>query len=40
MLTDDQKRTQLDISRYHLSRYHKMMPAILSSELSWVHHLD
>ena len=33
MLTDDQKRTQLDISRYLLGLAMKMILAILSSQL-------
>jgi hypothetical protein len=42
-LTDDQKRTRLDISRYLLSRYEDepdFIYRIVSHDETWVHHFD
>ena len=36
MLTDDQKRCQLDISKYLLSRYDR----VVTQDESWVHNFD
>ena len=44
MLTDDQKRTQLDISRYLLSRYEDdpvdFIERDVTQDETWVHHFD
>ena len=44
MLTDDQKRTQFDISRYLLSRYKDdpsdFIERVLKQDETWVHHFD
>ena len=41
MLTDDQKRTWLDISRYLLSRYEDdFMELVVTQDETWVHHFD
>ena len=44
MLTEDQKRSRLDISRYLLSRYEddpqKFMDLIVNQDETWVHHFD
>ena len=44
MLTDDQKRTQLDISRYLLSRYEDdpsdFVERVVTQDETWVHHFD
>jgi histone-lysine N-methyltransferase SETMAR len=42
-LTDDQKRTKLDISRYLLSRYEDepdFIYRIVTKDETWVHHFD
>jgi hypothetical protein len=42
-LTDDQKRTRLDISRYILSRYDDepdLIYRIVTQDETWVHHFD
>ena len=42
MLTDDQKRTQLDISRYFLSRYEddpcNFIERVVTQDVTWLHH--
>ena len=44
MLTDDQKRTRLDISRYLLSRYvgapGDFVERVVTEDETWVHHFD
>ena len=44
MLTDDQKRTRLEISRYPLSRYEKgpgdFIERVVTQDESLVHHFD
>ena len=44
MLTDDQKRSWLDISRYLLSRYEDdpgdFIVRVVTQDETWVHHLD
>ena len=44
MLTDDQKRTWLDISRYLLSRYKDdpgdFIERVVTLDETWVHHFD
>ena len=44
MLTDDQKRTQLDISRNLLSRYEDdpgdFIERVVTQDKTWVHHYD
>ena len=44
MLTDNQKRTQLDISRYLLSRYEDyhcdFIKRVETQDETWVHHFD
>ena len=44
MLTDDQKRTWLDISRYLLSRYEDVpgdfIERVVTLDETWVHHFD
>ena len=44
MLTDDQKRTQLDISRYFLSRYEDdpddFIKRVVTQDETCVHHFD
>ena len=44
MLTDDQKRTQLNISRYLLSHYEddssNFMVRVVTLDETWVHHFD
>ena len=44
MLTDDQKRTRLDISRYLLSRYEDdpgdFIEQVVTQDETWVHHFD
>ena len=44
MLTDDQKKTRLDISRYLLSCYEDdpgdFMEPVVTQDDPWVHHLD
>ena len=44
MLTDDQKRTPLDISRYLLSRYADdlgdFIERVVTQDETWVHHFD
>ena len=41
-LTNNQKRTQLDISRYLLSRYeddpNDFMEQVVTQDLTWIHH--
>ena len=44
MLTDDQKRTLLDISRYLLSRYEddpvNFIERVVTQDLTWIQHFD
>ena len=44
MLTEDQKRNRLDISRYLLSRYEddpkEFMDRVVTQDETWVHHFD
>ena len=44
MLTDDQKMTQLNISRYLLSRYEDdpgdFIERVVTQDETWVHHFD
>ena len=44
MLTEDQKRSRLDISRYLLSRYEddpeEFMDRVVTQDETWVHHFD
>ena len=44
MLTDDQKRSRLDISRYLLSRYEDdpgdFIDRVVTQDETWVHHFD
>ena len=44
MLTDDQKRTLLDISRYLLSHYENdlgdFIERVVTKDETWVHHFD
>ena len=44
MLTDDQKRSRLDISRYLLSRYEDdpgdFIDRVVTQDGTWVHHFD
>ena len=44
MLTNDQKRTRLDISRYLLSRYEDdpgdFIERVVTQDDTWVHHFD
>ena len=44
MLIDDKKRTQLDISRYLLSRYEDdpgdFIEQVVTQDGTWVHHFD
>ena len=44
MLTKDQKRSRLDISRYLLSRYEddpeEFMDRVVTQDETWVHHFD
>ena len=44
MLTDDQKRTQLDISRYLLSRFEDdlcdFIKRVVTQDETWTHHHD
>ena len=44
MLTDDQKRTWLDISRYLLSGYEddpgNFIEQVVTQDETWVHHFD
>ena len=44
MLTDDQKRSRLDISRYLLSRYEDdlgdFIDRVVSQDETWFHHFD
>ena len=44
ILTDDQKRTRLDISRYLLSRYEDdpgdFIERVVMQDEIWVHHFD
>ena len=44
MLTDDQKRSRLDISRYLLSQYEDepgdFIDRVVTQDETWVHHFD
>ena len=44
MLTEDQRRGRLDISRYLLSRYEddpeEFVDRVVTQEETWVHHFD
>ena len=44
MLTDDQKRIQLDISRYLLSHFEddpgNFIERVVTQDETWVHHFD
>ena len=44
MLTDDQKRSQLDISRYLLSHFEDdpcdFIKRVVTQDETWVHHFD
>ena len=44
MLTDDQKRTRRDISRYFLTRYEDdpsdSINQVVTQDETWVHHFD
>ena len=44
MLTDDQKRTRLDISSYLLSRYEDdpcdFIERVVTQDETWIHHFD
>ena len=44
MLTDDQKRSPLDISRYLLSQYEDdpgdFIDPVVTQDETWVHHFD
>ena len=44
MLTDDQKRTRLDVSRYILSRYEDdpgdFIEQVVTQDETWAHHFD
>ena len=44
MLTDDKKRSRLDISRYLLSRYEDdpddFIDRVVTQDETWVHHFD
>ena len=44
MLTDGQKRTRIDISRYLLSRYEddpsEFIEPVVTQDETWVHHFD
>ena len=44
MLTDDQERTWLDISRYPLSRYEDdpgdFIERVVTQDETWAHHFD
>ena len=40
MLTKDQKKSRLDISKYLLSLYEEFMRRVVTKDETWVHHFD